>query len=138
MMLLLLAASTATADEPIERAEAKRLKDLGAAALEAGRPAEALTHFREAFRIFPAANLRSNLGLALDRLGRELEAIEEYERFLSEAVAAPPDARRFAETRLAELESRVARLTVEADPEGAEIAVDDKSIGRAPLARPLR
>ena len=59
--------------------------NLAAALAARGRLAEAVTHYREAFRIRPFYHLDAyyQLGLALMQLGREAEAIEQFTRLLA-------------------------------------------------------
>jgi len=61
--------------------------NLGLALGLAGRPEEAIPHFRAALSVTDKADIHHNLGAALDKLGRVDEAIHEYQA----AIAIEPD-----------------------------------------------
>jgi protein O-mannosyl-transferase len=62
--------------------------NLGLALTEAGRPAEAVPHLREALRLAPDYfDARNNLGNALAAVGRPDEAVAEFQQL----IAADPD-----------------------------------------------
>lgn len=125
------------ADEVAEnREEAKRLRDAGAQAMEHGDFGAALGLFHQAFRLYPSANSRYNVGVALDRLGRSSEAVEAFEAFLADSSNAPNDAREFAQQRLKELAPQISRLTVAVSPPEAALALDGLPLS-LPRAREL-
>jgi hypothetical protein len=128
-VLSLLAGSRneAFAAEP-NREDAKRMTDLGAQAMDRGDFVEALEDFREANSIFPSPNLRYDMGLALDKLGRAAEAVEAFEEFLANREHGTPEARVFARTRLTELEVTVARLEIVVTPPDATLTIDDRPV----------
>jgi tetratricopeptide (TPR) repeat protein len=122
----LLTGAIAAADSA--RDEAKRLRDLGAEALDRGELAAALERFEQAYRAFPSPKLLYNLGLALGELGRYPEAIDAFERFLAQASDAPQATREWAQRRIGELEPRCARLSMVArDPE-VNISLDGRAL----------
>jgi hypothetical protein len=125
------------ADDPAAaRQEAKKLSDSAGEALERGDVAGALADFRRAYALFPSANLRFNIGEALDELGRAAEAVDSFEEFLAEAPDAPAAARQLAADRVAELGKRIARLELEVTPAGADVTVDGLPV-TLPRTRPL-
>jgi len=124
------------AAEPGGRDEAQRLRDHGAAALDRGDAATASEDFRRAYELFPSPNLLYNLGLALDQLGRCVEAVDAFETFLDRAPDAMPQARSFAATRLGSIEGCVARLELTVAPADARVAVDGRVVA-LPRARAL-
>ena len=97
----------------------------------------ALTKFQEAYALFPSPRILFNLGQAHQRLGRYVEATEDFERFLATAGSAPQDARSAAQRALEEMRDRVAHLEVSANMQGAEVFVDGHSRGLTPLPRPV-
>jgi Tetratricopeptide repeat len=117
-------ARAAPEDPTANRNEAKRLRDLGAAAMEQGKFADAVEAFQQAYEIYPTPNLRYNLAWALAEVGRFAEAVDAFEEFLATAPAADPGARERATARLRELESRIARLEVVVAPADAVISID--------------
>jgi hypothetical protein len=95
-VLLLLACAHASADEapqqppePADRAEARRLTELGSAAYDSGDDTRALEYFEQAYMIYPSPKLRYNQGLSLARLGRDLAAAAAFDAFLRDATDAP-------------------------------------------------
>ena len=120
------------------RREAKLLRDQGAEAYERGDYIEALDHFEKAYALFPSPNLHYNLARALSDLGRDLEALEQFEFFLAKAPEAPAQARGVAAAKIAVLEKRVAYLDLRCVTADAELRVDGKHIGKGPLANRLR
>jgi tetratricopeptide repeat protein/PEGA domain-containing protein len=138
-LLIATAVPTVYADEMAgdsNRVEAKRLRDTGAEAIDRGDFAAALDSFSRALELFPSPNLRYNLGVALDGLGRWSEAAEEFEEFLAAAPNAPAAARDFAAAKLRERDPFIGRLAIDVSPPGADVAVDGKRFV-APRARPL-
>ncbi len=138
---LLLIALTARADEaadPTRRAEASKLSVQGSAAWESGEYLSALADFEKAYSIFPSPNLRYNMGRALSDLGRDLEALEAFEEFMAKATDAPEKARGIAKAKIAVLEKRIARLSISCSIGGAQITVDGRIIGKAPLTQNVR
>jgi hypothetical protein len=80
----------------------------------------------------PSPKLHYNMGIAYRGMNRSAEALESFERFLSQASDAPADARQIATQARAELVSQVATLNLTADTDGAEIFLDGKSQGATP------
>lgn len=103
-----------------------------------GRDEEALAVFSRAYSERPDARTAAQLGLAHQSLGHWLDA----ERLLVEALAttdawvqrnrASLDAARVAASR------RLGSLEVRGETVGAEVLVDGRSVGRLPLAAPVR
>src|SRR5215471_18117151 len=89
--------SLAMADDGLDWQEAKRLRDRGAEAVARGDFAEAFSDFSRAYNLHPTPNLRYNVAVALDKLGRAAEAIDAFEDFLGLAPHGPADARAFAD-----------------------------------------
>jgi tetratricopeptide (TPR) repeat protein len=121
---------------PEDQAAAEQHLDRAVAAYDAGRFEEALTEFEAADRLYPRPRLRFNVAASYRALGRNVEALEAYERFLEDPTGDPGD-RQDAEDAIVELAARVGALEVSAEP-GAEVTVDGRSHGAAPLARAVR
>jgi PEGA domain len=130
--LLVLAAAPAAAVEP--RVEAERLTEQGARAYGRGDYAAALELFRKSYAIYASPNTHSNLARALLKLERRPEAMEEFESFLAEATGVSGEAHDFALAKKTELAAQLGKLTIEADA-GAEVSIDGRPVGKAPLAR---
>jgi hypothetical protein len=124
------------APSPEDQAAAEQHLDRAVAAYDAGRFEEALAEFRAADRLYPRPRLRFNVAASCRALGHDVEALEEYERFLEDPTGDPAD-RQDAEDAISELAARVSVLEVTAEP-GAEVTVDGRSRGATPLARAVR
>ncbi len=97
----------------------------------------ALSKIEEAAALFPSPKMHFNFGVVYARLGRSVEALEAFQRFLAEAGAIDPDRRSEAERQIAELRGRVAALVVASDTAGADVFVDGRLSGTTPLPRPV-
>lgn len=76
-----LSAQTTTDD-----AAARERFELGRAAFEQTDFEEALVHFREAYRLSRRGQLQYNIGTTADRLQRDEEALEAFQRYLAETA----------------------------------------------------
>jgi hypothetical protein len=74
-----------------------------------------------------------NIGQAKRDLGRPVEALESFQRFLAEATNASPETMAEARNSVAELQGKLGRIRIDCDTAGAQVAVDGKSVGVAPL-----
>ncbi|HZS42321.1 MAG TPA: PEGA domain-containing protein [Polyangia bacterium] len=126
----------APTEDPL-RTRARALKDEGTRALDRGDAALALEKFRDAYHTYPSPNLRFNLALAMARLGRDADALAEFEGFLDTAMGAPEDARAYARAQAAALRGRLGCLAVRAAGAGVEISVDGRRAGVTPLQRSI-
>ncbi|MCC7541254.1 MAG: tetratricopeptide repeat protein, partial [Deltaproteobacteria bacterium] len=128
--MLAMTASTATAQaqQPPtarERAQARTAFQRGERAFDEGRTEEALDDFRRAFRLAPHDAVRFNIAVCLERLGRFIEAAQEYDAAsVSEALDAPTQQR--AREQAARVRLSTALLIVSGSPAGADVLVDDE------------
>jgi hypothetical protein len=132
LLTILAQASPLTAD-PQAKAQAQALLGQGTALYQQGDIAGALEKFEAAYIAFPSPKLMFNIGQAKRDLGRPGEAIEAFQRFLAEATDAWPETMAEARNSVAELQSKLGRIRIDCETAGAEIAVDGKSVGVAPL-----
>ncbi|MGC4122174.1 MAG: hypothetical protein QM765_47860 [Myxococcales bacterium] len=112
---------TARAAERAEpgRDRAKALLLEGNRLLDEGQYLEALKRFEEAYAAFPSPKLQFNLAQTLRELGRDLQALEHYERFLIEARETDaPGLFQAARARVAELKGRIATVELLLGPRG--------------------
>ncbi len=100
-----------------------------AEAFEAGRRAFAeddyelaLSHFRRAFELMPHDNVRFNIAVCLERLGRFREARDEYARAAA-STQLDEAARERARTMAERVRARLGTLRVGGRPEGAPVEV---------------
>ena len=92
----------------------------------------ALVALREAHALYPSPKLHFNFGMVYQRLGREAQALESFERYLAEVN--PPTMHRNAEAAIAELKPRMGKLLIRCDSPGAEILIDGEPRGHVPAA----
>jgi hypothetical protein len=94
----------------------------------------ALVEFQRAYAIAPDYRLLYNIGQTKLRLQDYLGSVQSYETYLAEGgreIAA--DRRGQVESALSSLRSRVGRIGVSANRDGAEVFVDDVRAGVTPL-----
>jgi hypothetical protein len=128
IVVILVAGSSTYADPAALRQEAKRLRDEGTEAMRVSDFAHAADCFQRAYELYPSPNLRFNIGVALDKLGRVAEAVDAFEEFLEATPEAADEAHRFAGARLAKLAPQVARLELTVEPAGATVRVDGQRV----------
>jgi hypothetical protein len=125
---VLLFTAIAHADPAATRQEAKRLRDEGVEAMRQSDFAHAVECFQRAYDLYPSPNLRFNIAVGLDKLGRVPEAVDALEEFLEATAQVQDEAHRFAGARLAELAPRVARLELTIEPKDASVQVDGERV----------
>jgi tetratricopeptide (TPR) repeat protein len=117
----------------------------GALAFNLGHYAEAVVEYEAAYRAVPDPVFLYNVGQAYRLSGNNEKAVIAYKSYLRTAPWDAPN-RAQVERHIAELEpgsltpdlrARSARLTIEADIEGAEIEIDGRAVGITPLPSPV-
>jgi hypothetical protein len=115
--------------DPGPEYEAARQKAVQA--YQGGDYAKAAELFEQAFNLNPQGNLLYNIAACHDKAGHLVDAVSFYQRFM-EAVPDSPKrpevARRVADLQQ-QLKSQYEDVTVNTDPSGAVIFVDDKAHG---------
>jgi hypothetical protein len=111
-------------------AEARQLYDRG----EYG---SALDRLNQAYAAFPSPVIHFNFGQVYRALLRDVEALESFDRFITEGTDQDPTLRHEAEIYLVELTHRVGTIEITADVVGASVNVDGKTAGTTPLGRGL-
>ena len=119
------------------KARAQGLLSEGTAAYGRGDYAAALDKFTAAYKIFPSPKLWFNIGQANRDLGRPVEAVEAFDRFLRDAGDAPPETLAEARRSAAELKTKLGQIQVSCAVDGTEITVDGKQVGSTPLGEML-
>jgi hypothetical protein len=117
--------------------KARQLYLEGLEALKKSQWAEAHASFLAAWRIKPHYQIASNLGLSELKLGKHRDAAEHLTWYLREAPKTKEKERQRAQVLLAEARSKVATITMEVTPDGAEVLVDGTVIGRSPFTLPV-
>lgn len=98
----------------------------------------ARAEFQRAWEQTRSHKILFNLALVSNELKDFATAYRHYQDYLRAGGAEIPDARRAdVELALAGLRQRIAVFEVTANARGAEITVDDRTVGTAPLAEPV-
>ena len=119
------------------KTRAQGLLSEGTTAYGRGDYAAALDKFTAAYKIFPSPKLWFNIGQANRDLGRPVEAVEAFDRFLRDAGDAPPETLAEARRSAAELKTKLGQIQVSCAVDGTEITVDGKRVGSTPLGEML-
>jgi tetratricopeptide (TPR) repeat protein len=139
LLLVLVLGSVGIAranDDP--RAAARSHYERGNELAGNGAYETALAEFRQAYEKSPHFAVLYNVGLCHVALGRPVEAIDAFRKYLAEGRSEVPAARRDeVEAQIATLESRLAELTITTDRPGARVFVDGRELGQTPLG-PVR
>jgi tetratricopeptide (TPR) repeat protein len=132
-------APAATDEAPNAREQARTLMREGNEKLDQGLYLEALERFERARALVPSPKLLFNIAQTLNELGRKLEALQSYERFVNEVK--PDEVSELARTaheRIFRLEGEIARIDLQTNVAEVQVAVDGKPAGATPLNAPLR
>jgi PEGA domain len=98
----------------------------------------ALVEFKRAYEVSANRAILYNIGqtqFQLREYAAALRSLEEYLR--ADGPQLPATRRQQVEKDIEDLHGRVAKVTVETNVAGAEIALDDSPLGAAPLAGPV-
>jgi hypothetical protein len=96
----------------------------------------ALVEFKRAYSIAPNAAVLYNVGETEFQLQDYAAALTTLQQYLAES--SPSDGHRTeVESSVEVLRARVGHVTVMTSPTGADVAIDDQSVGRTPLERPV-
>lgn len=136
-LLLGAVASAAAAREP--GAEAERLIRHGVELRRGHDDEGAAREFEKAYDLVHSPRSAGQLGLAEQALGRW----EDAERHVSEAIHAADDGwvvknRAALDEALGTIQAHLGRVQVIGDPEGAEVSLNGKPVGRLPLGEGAR
>lgn len=113
-----------------EQAQADRHFKNGVALFVEAKYTEALAEFERAYEISPHPLVLYNIAGCHRELSNYAEAVKLYRRFLAEGKGQVPAARlTTAQVELDGILARIARVTVTASPDGAELFIDGQSLG---------
>lgn len=119
-------------------AKAKDLNRQGLKLLEAGDTERALEHFMASRKVLPTTKNVANAALALDRLGRYDEALEQLEELLKQFAGGLDDEDRAAIGPMMEgLRAQVGYLDVSSNV-GGTVLIDGRERAKLPLITPIR
>jgi hypothetical protein len=133
MLLAILAQASAPTGDPLAKAQAQTLLGQGTKLYQQGDVAGALEKFNAAYAAYPSPKLMFNIAQANRDLGRPVEAIEAFEKFLAGAADASSETVADVRKSVAELQRKLGRIQIDCETAGAEVSVDGKSVGVAPL-----
>jgi tetratricopeptide (TPR) repeat protein len=131
---VLVASPSASAQKTADDAAARKQFEHGRSAFEQSDYEQALTHFRDAYRLSHRGQLQYNIGITATRLQRDEEALVAFQRYLEE-IEHPP--------REQEVRQRIAALeqTIEANKEAelplSEAAANSDDSDRASPGRKI-
>jgi hypothetical protein len=128
--------SAAEPPDEVTKNARKRFQE-GIAAAEAGNYEAARVAFQQAYALKQHHAVLQNLGQSELRTGHYVEAARHLALFLSDASAGTPQEREAVRAALAEAETKVGKLVLTVDVEGAEVTVDGDAVGRSPFAAPF-
>jgi hypothetical protein len=97
----------------------------------------ALAEFLASQRLRPATALLYNIGLTYKALFLYNDAIRSLEQYLKEEQNVPPERRAEVEQILREMRAILAPVTMTISPDGANVQVDGRTIGAAPIGQYL-
>jgi tetratricopeptide (TPR) repeat protein len=98
----------------------------------------AMVEFMKAIELDPRYPVLFNLGQTSKELKDYAAALTSFERYLSEGGdKIDPDRKKKVEGWIDELKGKVGRLSLKVNVEGADVVVDDISIGKTPLDKPI-
>jgi hypothetical protein len=137
VLLSLLAQLSPPTADPQAKAQAQGLLNEGWTLYEKGDYAGALEKFNAAYAAYPSPKLMFNIGQANRDLSRPVEAMEAFEKFLASDTDASPETIATARKAVAELQEKLGRIRIDCATAGAEVNVDGKSVGLAPLRDPI-
>jgi hypothetical protein len=137
VLLAILAQTSPLTADPQSKAQAQALLGQGTKLYQQGDVAEALEKFNAAYAAYASPKLMFNIGQCNRDLSRPVEALEAFEKFLAGAAEASPDMIADARTSVAQLQKKLGRIQIDCETAGAEVSVDGKSVGLAPLPDPI-
>ncbi len=135
---LAVPAAQAKQPSPAELGEAQRRFQRATELFEENNLPGALAEFRRAHSLAPNYRVLYNIGQLCYLMQDNPCAYGAFSSYLAQGAGEIPEPRRLEVQRdLSRLQARVARLRIIADRPGAEVTVDDVSVGTTPLLEPV-
>lgn len=138
VVLTLGLSSVAAAQDEAARAQAREQFGAGVQRYEQGDYQGALEAFQEAYRLAPHPMVRVNMANCYEHLGRPLEALHHFERFLAESENATRQQRREVQAAIGRLQQQIAEVRLSVAPDGALVTIDGAETRRSPILDPIR
>lgn len=139
VLCMVLSSALANAEDvEANRAEAREHYARGVELARLHDYQRALQEFLEAHRLTSHFAVLYNVGQAYIALERPVEAVAALERYLRDGKdQLEPDRSEQVEAQLAALKAELAEISVLSQLEGAQLFIDSRGVGRAPLAAPV-
>jgi tetratricopeptide (TPR) repeat protein len=135
-VLLAAARPAPAADAPLEEARIRFQR--GVQLFHEGSFEAALAEFRKAYQVAPSYRLLYNIGQVHYELHDYVGALKSFRQYLTDGAAEiAADRRAAVEAEIRKLEGLVAYLDVTVRPDGADVLIDDVSVGISPLGGPV-
>jgi tetratricopeptide (TPR) repeat protein len=139
LVIVLGALAAPQAAQAGEKEEARKHYDRALELADDGQPEGAIVEFRRSYDLTHHFAVLYNIGQVYVSLARPVEAVDAYERYLTDGAKKIPAARRAeVEQEIARQKARIATLEIRGLPEGAVVRVDGKEVTKAPIAAPVR
>ena len=139
LVILLGALAPAQAAQAGDKEEARKHYDRALELADDGQPEGAIVEFRRSYDLTHHFAVLYNIGHVYVSLARPVEAVDAYERYLTDGGKKIPAARRAeVEQEIARQKARIATLEIRGLPEGAVVRLDGKEIAKAPITAPVR
>lgn len=136
---VIVASAQVSAQDAAARDAARARFERALQLFDEGRHAEALIEFEAAYELFPDHRVLFNVGNVHEALGRPVEAVDAWERYLREGGEGLGAERRQAvEQALARQRARIGRLHVVSNVDGARLEIDGVEVATLPASEPLR
>jgi len=124
---------------PEDAAEAKAHRDRAGKEFDRGNYQEAYEALQKALTLQNTAGAMAMKGSSLNALGRYDEALQTYEKVLEQFPNASAGLRTKVKGEMEALLAKVGTIDVSGDvPEGGRLFVNDRDVGKLPLASPVR
>ncbi len=97
----------------------------------------ALVEFRKAYAVLPDWHVLYNIGITQLELKDDAGAFTALDRYLHQASGIADKRKEEVTAQVERLKTRIGTLRITVNRVGAEVTIDDVSVGRAPLAAPI-
>jgi hypothetical protein len=139
LSVLLLCAPVSAQPSAADLESGRRHFDRGVEYYRDGNINAALIEFKRAYAAAPNYRVLFNLGQVSNALSDYTAAQSYFQKYLHDGGDEIDSARRRdVETTLGKLAGRITTLSLSCNVEGAELFVDDTSVGKSPLREPVR
>jgi hypothetical protein len=121
------------------RAEAREHFNRATALVNQGALEQAVVEFQRAYDLMPHYAVLFNIARAYVALGKPVEAVDAYTRYLEEGAERVTKARRAeVESELLRQKAKIGEIMFSVEPPGARVTVGGRDLGEAPFTEPVR